>query len=208
MKTRSWKSFLAAAAILFSFCLVRAEAQARRQEVDQRVELSTGSIQINLVLPAGLQPLSERKLTLARQQGVPAKFIFNDTESDVILAINTFGSKADENGLTRIVDAIKARVVQRGADAASLTSDLITMNGKRWLRLSFKEGAGAAELVNEYFVTDWLGEYVLFNFSLPAARYEAYRNTFERSARSVQLGLTAEARALQRGAATVQPKKE
>jgi hypothetical protein len=208
MKTRSWKSFFAAAAVFFSFCLLRAEAQARRQEVDQRVELSAGSIQIKLVLPAALQPLSERKMALARQQGVPAKFIFNDTESDVILAINTFGSKADANGLTKIVDAIKATVAQRGADAGSLTSDLLTMNGKRWLRLSFKEGTGPAELVNEYFVTDWLGEYVLFNFSLPSARYEGYRSTFERSARSVQLGMTAEARALQKDAAAVQQKKE
>jgi hypothetical protein len=33
---------------------------------------------------------------------------------------------------------------------------------------------------------------VLFNFSLPSAKYESYKNTFERSARSVQLGFIAE----------------
>jgi hypothetical protein len=207
MKAKWWKSFPAAAAILLCGCLAHGQSQTRPQDVDQRVELTAGSIQIDLVLPAALQQLSSRKMALVHQQGVPAKFIFNDPASDVILAINTFGSNADENGLTQVIGEIKAAAAKHGADAGSLKSDLITMNGKRWLRLSFKEGAGAAELVNEYFVTDWMGEYVLFNFSLPAAQYESYKDSFERSARSVQLGLTAEANELHPDAAKEQQKK-
>ena len=187
MNTKCWKSFLAVVAILLSAGLAHA------QEKDQRVELIAGSIQINLVLPGELQQLSERKMALVHEQGVPAEFIFNDPVSDVILAINTFGSNADADGLTKVVDDIKVAAARHGADTGSIQHDLIIMNGKRWLRMSVKEGAGAAEIVNEYFVTDCNGQYVLFNFSLPIAKFESYKSKFEQSARSVQLGLTAEA---------------
>lgn len=205
MKIR-WCTFPAAVVVLFVVGSL-AQGQSPRQ-ADQRVELTAGSIQINLVLPVTLQPLSGRKVALAQQQGVPAKFIFNDTESDVILAINTFGRDAAASDLPKLVDQIKAAAAKHGVATESLTSDLVTLNGKQWLRLSFKEGSGAAELVNEYFVTDWLGEYVLFNFSLPAARYASYRSTFERSARSVQLGLSAQAADLHVDAVTDQQKKQ
>jgi hypothetical protein len=185
------KAATIAAVILFACSLVHGQ--------DKRVDLTTGNIQISLELPAGLQPFSEQTMALAREKGVPAKFIFSDPDSDVILAINTFGNNVDERGLSHVVEEIKATAVKRGYAVKWLANDLTTMNGKTWLRLSFQEGLAGAELINEYFVTDWLGKFVLFNFSLPTAKYERYKSTFEQSARSVQLGLIAEATELKDG---------
>ncbi|HEY0430712.1 MAG TPA: hypothetical protein VGC61_02805 [Pyrinomonadaceae bacterium] len=56
----------------------------------------------------------------------------------------------------------------------------------------FKEASPNLELINDYFVTDWAGQYVLINFSSPTAKYEGYKSAVERSARSVQFGLVAE----------------
>jgi hypothetical protein len=159
---------------------------------DKRIDLTAGNIEISLVLPANLQPFSEQRMDLVREYGIAAKFIFSDSQGDLIAAINTFGSGADETGLARVGDQIKAGAEKQGAYAGELTRDLITMNGKKWLRLSFKEASRGVELINDYYVTDWSGEYVLINFSSPVAKYESYKGAVERSARSVQLGMIAE----------------
>jgi hypothetical protein len=193
MKTKWWQISLVASAVLF-ICF-----PANGQE--NRVELAAESVEISLMLPAGLQPFLEQKMALVREEGVPAKFIFSDAANDVILAINTFGRNADEKGLSDVAAQIKATAEKQGSKVIWLTNDVIVMNGKRWLHLSFSGGAGVNELVNEYFVTDWAGKYVLFNFSLPTAKYESYKSTFERDARSVQLRLRAEATGLNTGTA-------
>jgi hypothetical protein len=200
LKLRLHKVATVAAVISIACSLVNGQ--------DKRVDLTAGSILISLELPAGLQPFSEQTMALVRENGVPAKFIFSDPESDVILAINTFGNNVDEKGLSHVVEEIRAAAVKRGYAVKWLANDLTTMNGKTWLRLSFQEGLAGAELINEYFVTDWLGKFVLFNFSLPAAKYEKYKSVFEQSAQSVQLGLIAEATEVNDRKTQQPPKKQ
>lgn len=184
MKLRSWKASLVVAAILFTCSLANAQ--------DRRIDLTTGTIEISLVLPSEFQPFSEQKMSLVRENGVAAKFVFSDTLVDVIAAINTFGSNANEKGLSQVAEQIKADVEKRYPQGEWLQFGLITMNGKKWLRLSFQDGSSSDAMINDSFVTDWIGEYVLFNFSATLAKYGCYKNTFERSARSVRLGLIAE----------------
>jgi hypothetical protein len=155
----------------------------------KRTDLVTGNIGISLLLPAGLQPFSEEKMALVREKGIAAKFIFSDPRADLILAINTFGSNADEKGFPKVVEEIKAAARKRNSEAQWLTNGLITVNGKRWLHLSFKDGPEVGELIDEYFVTDWIGQYVLLNFSCPPAKYESFKSAIQRSARSVRLEL-------------------
>jgi len=63
------------------------------------------------------------------------------------------------------------------------------MNGKKWLRLSLKEGTGEDALIDTYFVTDWVGQYVLLNFTATVAKYESHQSAFEQSAKSIRLTL-------------------
>src|ERR1044072_5951665 len=170
-----------AAVLLFSSNLANAQ--------DQRTDLTAGSIEISLVLPEGLQPFSEEKMALVREKGIAAKFIFSDAAGGLIAAINTFGSGASENGLTKVGDQIGAAAAKQGALVGAVTRHFKTMNGKKWLCLSFKEASANLELINDYFVTDWAGEYVLINFSSPTAKHENYKSAVERSARSVQFGV-------------------
>lgn len=184
MKNKLWRVSTVATVILFGCNLANGQGK--------RVDLTAGSIEISLVLPAGLQPFSEQKMALVREKGIAAKFIFSDTQGDLIAAINTFGSGANEKGLAKVGDQIAAGAEKQAAFAGGFTRELITMNGKKWLRLSFREKSAGGELINDYFVTDWVGEYVLFNFSSPTAKYESYKSAVERSARSVQLGFIVE----------------
>jgi hypothetical protein len=158
---------------------------------DKRVDLAAGNIEISLVLPAELLPFSEEKMALIREKGIAAKFVFSDSRGDLIAAINTFGRAADEKGLSKVGEQIIAAAEKQSAQVEWLANQLITMNGKKWLRMAFKDGPRPEDLINEYFVTDWIGEYVLLNFSSPAAKYDGYRAAVERSAQSIRLGLIA-----------------
>ena len=159
---------------------------------DQQVNLVAGSIGLSLVLPADLKQFSEEQMAAARAQHIPAKFIFNDPKEDLILAINTFGSDADTRRLPKVADEIKAAAEKNGADSKSFSSALIKMNGKQWLRFAFTEGPPDHLVVNEYFVTDWVGQYVLLNFSTSPENYTRLRKDIERSAQSVQFEMIAD----------------
>lgn len=186
MEPRLRKALLIAAAILSAHGV----AEGRQ---GTRTELAAASISISVVLPPGLQPFSEQQMALVRQNGVPAKFVFSDPKSDVMLVVNTFGSNADEKGLPEVAEQIKAAAEKQSPHFERFERDFITMDGKKWLRLSYKEGTGDDELIDTYYVTDWAGEYVLFNFSSTVAKYESYKSAFERSAQSVRLGFIARA---------------
>src|SRR5260370_25212427 len=156
---------------------------------DNRTTVVAEGIGVSLVLPPGLQQFSEQKMALIREKGIPAKFIFSDSRSDVMVVINTFGSDANEKGLLRVEEGIKTSAQKQNTSVEFLKRGVISMNGKKWLRLSLKEGTGEDALIDTYFVTDWAGEYVLLNFTATVAKYESYQRAFETSARSIQLEL-------------------
>jgi hypothetical protein len=197
---KSWQVATVAAVILFGCSLANGQ--------DKRVDLTAGNIEISLVLPADLLPFSEEKMALVREKGIAAKFIFSDPHGDLIAAINTFGSAADEKGLSKVGEQIKAAAEKQSAQVEWLTNHQITMNGKKWLRVAFKDGPGRDDLINEYFVTDWIGEYVLVNFSSPAAKYDSYKSAVERSAQSLRLGLITNDIEVTKGAVKPNRKKQ
>jgi len=198
VKNNLWKGLTVATVILVSCYFANGQ--------EQRTDLTAGGIEISLVLPVGLQPFSEERMALVREKGIGAKFIFSDTQGDLIAAINTFGRGANEKGLAKVGDQIEAGAEKQGALFGEVTRDFIKMNGKQWLHLSFKEASANLELVNDYFVTDWAGQYVLINFSSPTAKYVGFKRAVERSARSVQFGLIAESRELNRDTRSTQKK--
>ncbi len=155
----------------------------------RRTEVAAEGIGVSLVLPSGLEQFSAQKMALIREKGIPAKFIFSDSSSDVMVVINTFGNDANEKGLLKVEEEIKAAAQKHNASVEFLKRGVISMNGKKWLRLSLKEGTGEDASIDTYFVTNWAGEYVLLNFSATVAKYEKYQSAFETSARSIQLEL-------------------
>lgn len=177
------KSALVATIILSVCILVKAQ--------DKPIDLEAGSVEISIVLPAGFKQFSEEQMAQVHQKGVPAKFIFNDSQNDLVLVINTFGANASEQSLSEAAEQIKAAAQKQNSHIEWLKQDFISINSQKWLRLSFKSGAGADELTDTYYVTDWAGQYVLLDFSSPAAKYDNYKSAFERSAQSIRLGFIA-----------------
>ncbi|MDX6305829.1 MAG: hypothetical protein QOI77_2798 [Blastocatellia bacterium] len=156
---------------------------------DNRTAVVAEGIGVSLVLPPGLQQFSEQKMALIREKGIPAKFVFSDSRSDVMVVINTFGSGANEKGLLKVEEGIKTSAQKQNASVEFLKRSVISMNGKKWLRLSLKEETGEDAMIDTYFVTNWAGEYILLNFTATVAKYKSYQGAFETSARSVQLEL-------------------
>lgn len=183
MKLELLKPATVAITILFVCSLTKGQ--------DKPIDLEAGSVGISFVLPKGLQPFSEQKMAIIREQGIPAKFIFSDPQSDATVVINTFGANANEKGLSEVADRIKAGAQKHNIHVEWLNQDFITINSQKWLRLSFKGSASDGELIDTYFVTNWAGEYVLFDFSSTAAKYDGYKSAFERSAQSIRLGFIA-----------------
>ena len=160
---------------------------------EKRTDLTAGSIEISLVLPRGLEPFPEWKMAEYRERGGAGDFIYSDKQADLTLLIHTYGSEANEKRLPQIGDQIKATTEERGSAVEGLTRRFIKINGKKWLQLSFQEKpADSRELMNDYFVTDWIGKYVLLVFTSPTARHENFKGAVQRSARSIQLGFIAE----------------
>lgn len=195
-----WGVSAAAVLILFAWCDTNAQ--------EQRIDLVAGNIGINLSLPAGLQPFSEERMALIRENGVAAKFVFSDPNADLILAINTFGNNANEKGFSRLVEEVKAAAAKRSSKVQWLANSLITINGKKWLRLSFKSGPEGNELIDEYFITDWIGEYVLLNFSFTPDNSERFAGEIQRSANSVRFALITDDVEAITGGAKAAPKRQ
>ncbi len=82
---------------------------------DNRTTVVAEGIGVSLVLPPGLQQFSEQKMALIREKGIPAKFIFSDSRSDVMVVINTFGSDANEKGFLKVEDGIKTSAQKQNA---------------------------------------------------------------------------------------------
>ena len=181
MKLAWWKVTAAIAVVLFSCTL--ADAQ------DKRIELRDGSHVISLVPPAGLEQFSGEKMAQVREKGVAAKFAFGDPQGDVMLTINLIrDDDANDKGLLKVADRIKAGA-QKNRRVELFKRNFIKMNKEKWLRLTFKGTAGADSRVETYFVTDWIGHYVVFNYSSTVAKYETYKSEFERSARSIEFAI-------------------
>jgi len=153
---------------------------------DKRVDLTVGAVEISLLMPTSLQPFSEKKMALVREKGIAAKYVFNEDKSNLLAVINTFGSGANRKGLTKVGDDIRVGAEKQGA-YKELKRELITINGRKWLRMSFQDES----LINDYVITDWAGEYVLINFSYPIVQ-PSHKHEVEPSFRSIRLGLIAD----------------
>ncbi|MFN2499985.1 MAG: hypothetical protein ABR557_12960, partial [Pyrinomonadaceae bacterium] len=153
---------------------------------DKRVDLAVGAVEISLLMSTTLQPFSEKKMALVRERGIAAKYVFNDDKNNLLAVINTFGSGANRKGLTKVGDDIRAGAEKQGA-YKELKRELIKINGRKWLRMSFQDES----LINDYVVTDWAGEYVLINFSYPIVQPN-HKHEVERSFQSIRLGFIAD----------------
>src|SRR3989442_4297632 len=98
MVLRLFRVLAVAAAVLFGCKLITAQ--------NNEVELMADGIGISLALPPGLTRFSEEKLALVREKGVNARFIFSDSQSNVLLVVNTFGNNANETGLSSVAEEI------------------------------------------------------------------------------------------------------
>src|SRR5882762_11529961 len=94
---------------------------------DTRTEVVAEGIGVSLVLPPGLQPFSEQKMALIRDKGIPAKFVFSDSRGDVMVVINTFGSDANEKGLLKIEEQIRASAQKQNESVEFLKRSIISM---------------------------------------------------------------------------------
>jgi hypothetical protein len=170
-----------ASVVLFSWSLANGQ--------DLRTDLTLGSIEISLVLPVGLQPFSEKKMAQYREEGGGiGKYIFSSAQADLLVIIDTFGSEASDKGLTKVADKIEAGTKERGVVIGPFVRRFITMNGKKWLHVSFRETSASSDLINDCFVTAWIGRYVLVEFSCEVAHCKSYKPAVTHSMRSVELG--------------------
>ncbi len=184
MTLRWLRLAIVAGGILFSSNLASGQ--------DNEVELTDNGIGIGLVLPPGLSRVSDQQMAILREKGVNAKFFFTDAKVDRLLVVNTFGSNASEAGLSKVADDIVASAHKEQTFVEVVKRGLITIKGKKWLQLILKQGTGEDRTIDTFFATDWVGRYVVLEFSAAVPEYEGYRVAIEKSIRTVRLSLIAE----------------
>jgi hypothetical protein len=157
----------------------------------KRVELMDGSIGFSFVLPAGLSAMSKEAIASVYDpnSATTPKFAFSDQHQDVFVSVGDFGSNATPVELPEIKKAMEAHAEKTYQHLDWLERGWVTINGKKWFRLKFRVAGGTRDIFNDYYVTDWVGRYVLFNFSSSAAQYEARRIDLEKSAKTILLSM-------------------
>lgn len=157
----------------------------------KRTDLVTGPIGISLIIPEGFERFTEEQMARVHEKGVPAKFIFSDQKTDGLVVINTLGANASPSGLSGVEAGIKA-AARKQLFFTERERNFVRINGRKWLRFSIQEGTGAAASISTYYITDWVGQYVLLTFSAPASKYEQLKKSFQQSAASVHLEMIVE----------------
>jgi hypothetical protein len=178
------------ALLVLSICV----AQTRKAAATKRVELLDGATGLSFVPPPGLAAMSDESIASVFQAepGKQPKFAFTDKAQQVFVAISHFGDNASEDQLVELKQFLEQHVDKTYANREWLERNWLTINSKRWFRLKFRVVGGTKDVVNDYYVTDWLGQYILFNFSSMAEVYEAHRADLELSARTIRLSMVAE----------------
>jgi len=157
----------------------------------KRTDLVTGPIGISLIVPEGFERFTEEQMTRIHERGLPAKFIFFDQKTDGLIVINTLGSNASSAGLPGVEADIKSSA-RKQQSFAERERNVIKINGRKWLRFSIREGTGDGATISSYYVTDWVGQYVLLYFSSPVSKYEQLKKSYQQSAASIHLEMIVE----------------
>ena len=157
----------------------------------KRVELIDGSIGFSFVPPSGLSAMSKEAIASVYDpnSATAPKFAFYDQHQEVFVSVGDFGSNATPVELLEIKKAMEAHAEKTYQHLDWLERSWVTINGKKWFRLRFRVGGGTQEIFNDYYVTDWVGRYVLFNFSSSATQYAARRRDLEKSAKTILLSM-------------------
>ncbi|HYX29661.1 MAG TPA: hypothetical protein VE863_13930 [Pyrinomonadaceae bacterium] len=158
----------------------------------RRVELIDGSIGFSFVPPSGLAAMSRESMaSVYDQSAIPPKFAFSDKDKKVFVSISAYGQNANEDELVRMKKSMETHAEKTYQKLSWLERDWVTINGHKWFRLKFRVVGGTHDVVNDFYVTDWAGSYVLFNFNAESVKYDAFKSELEASARTIMLTLVA-----------------
>ncbi|HYO62899.1 MAG TPA: hypothetical protein VER08_04505 [Pyrinomonadaceae bacterium] len=185
-------TLLKTSCVVLSLLLACAASHAGQAEKG-RIEVRDGFLAISFVPPPGVGPAPREELELLQKMGRRVKFMFRDAEADMTVSVNTFGEDATAEEVAGIVKAMEAELKKRHPQGVFLARGPVKINGYKWLRLRHRTGPAADEEVNDYYLIDWAGKVVLFNFSTMVGGYERRRAALERSARTIQLMVMVEA---------------
>ena len=168
-------------------------ASAAPAQEQGRVEVRDGFLAISFVPPPGVAAAPPEELEALHKMGRRVKFMFRDAGADMTVSVNTFGEDATAATVAEIVKTMVAELRRRHPRGTVLTRGPVTIKGYKWLRLRHRTGPAADEEVNDYYLIDWAGKVVLFNFSTMVGGYESRRAALERSARTIELSILVEA---------------
>lgn len=169
----------AAIAALFLFC-----GLARAQET-REVEITDGSVNVVFTPPPGCNALSEKRIAEV-SGGVRYGCVTPGVGASVFVILSQ--SDGSKRGFEDFERGYKDGLKQADS-SVSFKRRVVSLNGAKWVVLSYTQGAGDAALENNAYMIDWAGEIIVFDFLAPASRYEKSRAAFEESAKSIGISI-------------------
>ncbi|HZH29832.1 MAG TPA: hypothetical protein VEY11_03640 [Pyrinomonadaceae bacterium] len=175
-------------AIVFVLLSLLSGANAYAQESGERVQLRDG--RVSFVPPAGFKPMSKEDINVkfGRKGEVHAPdYAYGNERQNVSVAVGFRGSGLQEALLDELKKIMVAQFESSIPGIEWIEREIITREGRRWLRLHFKAKAIDTGIINDMYFTIFDGQLLLFNFNSTIAQYENYKESLRRSAQSINV---------------------
>ncbi|HKG15825.1 MAG TPA: hypothetical protein VKB12_21070 [Pyrinomonadaceae bacterium] len=163
---------------------------ARAQET-REVEITDGALNISFAPPPGCNALPEKAMAAAFA-GQPVKYGCVTPGEGTSVFVLVSASDGTKRGFADFERGFKDGVKQ-GDPAVRFKRRVVSLNGDKWVVLSYTQGRGDAAVANDVYMIDWAGHVVVFDFLAPPSKYESSRAAREESAKSVGMSITVNA---------------
>jgi len=171
--------------LVIAFVLLALLSGAQAQEGEGRAQFRDG--RISFVPPAGFKAMSKEDITFkfGRSGAVQPEFAYSNERQNVSVAIGFVGSGLRAEQLDGLKKVLEADLERRLPGLEWIERELVTREGRRWLRLHLKSQAIDTGVVNDMYATIFDGQLLTFNFNSTVAQYDNYKESLRRSAQTI-----------------------
>ena len=176
------RSNLAIAFVLLAL-LSGAKAQAQTEE---RAQLKDG--RVSFVPPAGFKPMSKEDINIKfsrKGEAYAPEFAYSNDAGNVSVAVGSRGSGLQAAQLDELKKFLEAQLEGSIPGLEWIEREIITRDGRRWVRLHFKAAAIDTGIINDMYFTIFDGQLLLFNFNSTIAQYDKYKESLRKSAETI-----------------------
>ncbi|HEX8423635.1 MAG TPA: hypothetical protein VF634_09490 [Pyrinomonadaceae bacterium] len=175
-------------AIAFVLLAILSGANVYAQQVEERVQFKDG--RVSFVPPTGFKPMSKEDINFKFGRNGAAyapDFAYSNEQQNVSVAVGFRGNGLPPVPLEELKKMMEKQLESSIPGVEWIEREIITRDGRSWVRLHLKAKAIDTGIVNDMYFTIFEGQLLLFNFNSTIAQYENHKESLRRSAQSINV---------------------